>query len=134
MQELDRVGLREHICRTLWSPGGEVLLEVIDKTHIFSGVWERWAKDGQAGTYVTALPGPASAARNVESKAGKAMTEPINLVPFLLCGGIAMSLGDTRSMQTYQQWRERIDSLPDYLATCARRGRYTGRLQQGRGV
>lgn len=134
MQELDRPGLREHICRTLWSPGGEVLLEVIDKTHIFNGVWERWAKEGQAGTYTTALPGPASAARNVADKSAKPMTEQINLVPFILCGGIAMSLGDTRSMQTYNQWREKIDSQQDYVATMIRRGRYVGRLQQGMGV
>lgn len=128
MEDIDKL-----LKNTLWTDDC-VFVEHIDATHILRGLLDRWNQDGHGEVYTTALPGPANAARNQESKAGKAMTQPINLVPVKIGGALAMRFGDPRSFEIYKQWRERVDSMPDYISTMARRGRYVGRLQQGMGV
>lgn len=119
---------------TLWSPDG-MFLEYIDDSHIFYRVLVQWnLEPTKANVCVTPLPGAASQARNTADKSSKPMTQPINLVPVAVTGGLAMMLGDVRSQQIYEQWKLRVDSYPDYMATMKRRGRYIGRLQQGQGV
>ena len=126
--------LREYIGRTLWTHDG-ILLEAIDRTHILDVLWRRWDSGQDLKAYTTAMPGPASQTINAADRSGKPMTRPINFVPYtILPGIIAVMIADQMSVEIYKQWKERVDSWPDYIRTLERRGRYIGRLNASQGV
>lgn len=129
--------LQEHIGRTLWSPGGAKLLEIIDRTHILNVLWEKWANDPSSrAPYTTAMPGPAQATRNAEDRSGKPMTRQINFVPYTIqsVGPVAIMVADQMSLDIYERWRQAVDTLPDYIGSMITRGRYVGRQTMRMGI
>lgn len=132
---------------TLWSTD-DIFIEHINEEHIFRPVINAWNLVTRPGVLSTQLPGPMILGRNTADKSSKPMTDTINLVPIMF-GSLAdkvgdtikystdfcfaMKFGDVRSMRTYEQWKLKVDSYPDYIATMVRRGRYVGRLQGGIG-
>lgn len=128
VQPINETDLGVYAARTLWGADGK-LMETIDRHHIFFKLWEKWSRGEDRTAWAGQLPGPDTGRGQVPA------TGTINLLPQeMKTGGYAMIFGDARSQDTYEKWREKVDSWPDYLRAMDRRGRYVGRLARTTGV
>lgn len=128
VQPLNQIDMDTYAARTLWGADGK-LLETIDRHHIFYQLWEKWSRGVERQAWSGQLPGPDT------GRGQRPATEAINILPVELPSGMfAVMIGDPRSQDTYEKWREKVDSWPDYLRSMDRRGRYVGRLARTTGV